>query len=435
LRYTLIRAVLVTVIALSLTAILISGIMHVEGKELVEWERVYGGTEDDWLISVAAYPDGGYVLAGGTESKGAGGEDGWVTKVNSTGYEQWTKTYGGPGPDEFESVAVCPDGGYVLAGEFFSSDSNGSDGWVLKLDSAGNVQWNRLYGGAHVDLFDSVAVCQDGGFLLAGVTDSMGAGSGDGWVVKLDSAGDTQWSRTFGGPDYDHLNSVDVCPDGGYIAAGVTYSSGWRYYNGWVVKLDSAGEQLWNRTFGGGFDDWFYSVVATPDGGCVLAGWSSSQGTGGYDGWVLKLNSTGYEEWLRVLGNAVEEMLWSVVMTHDGGYVVAGWMNIADWEGACEGWVLKLNSTGYEQWSGLLGDWKDDGFYDVALGTDGGYVLAGWTESTGAGGFDGWLVKLTTTRLEAIKTSTVIFVFGVLLPAVTVMVLEFWRYRQKKRFL
>ena len=168
--------------------------------------------------------------------------------------------------------------------------SGGSDGWVVKLDSNGNRQWVKNFGGANYDFFFSVRQTSDGGYILAGCDGSWGKGPADGWAVRLDSNGNREWSRNFGGTHWDDFQSVQQTSDGGYILAGSEVSWGNGDFDGWVVKLDSNGNGEWSRNFGGTDWDEFYSVQETSDGGYILAGFERSWGDGSLDGWVVKLH-------------------------------------------------------------------------------------------------------------------------------------------------
>jgi hypothetical protein len=146
----------------------------------------------------------------------------------------------------------------------------------------------------------------------------------------------------------------------------------------------------------------------------------------------MKINSYGIEQWNRSFGKTNEDMFWYVSPDPNGGYVLAGWINMPDWEGASEGWILKINDEGEEMWSGLLGGLLDDGFYGATTGQDGGYTLAGWSETDSAGGFDGWVVKVTTSRVEALQPSTIIFIFGVIVPISLIVAMQVRLYIPKK---
>ena len=203
--------------------------------------------------------------------------------------EEWDKTFGGTHRDMASSVQQTADGGYILAGLTGSYGAGDYDFWLVKTDSNGNEQWNRTFGGTDDDMARSVQQTADGGYILAGGTESYGAGDYDFWLVKTDSNGNEQWNRTFGGTDDDMARSVQQTADGGYILAGGTESYGAGDYDFWLVKTDSNGNEQWNRTFGGTDDDMARSVQQTADGGYILAGDTCSYGAGGVDFWLIKV--------------------------------------------------------------------------------------------------------------------------------------------------
>ena len=212
---------------------------------------------------------------------------------------EWAKTYGGSGYDVASSIQQTADSGYIVAGSTYSF-SEDSDSWVLKLDSNGNVTWQKTYGGSGGDFASSIQQTTDGGYIVAGSTYSFGASYDyfDFWVLKLDSNGNVTWQKTYGGSGDDVATSIQQTTDGGYIVAGLTDSFGVAGYENddfWVLKLDSNGNITWQKTYGGSDYDYAYSIQQTTDGGYIVAGSTDSFGAGGYDYdfWVLKLDSSG----------------------------------------------------------------------------------------------------------------------------------------------
>ena len=197
---------------------------------------------------------------------------------------QWSKTYGGAGSDGASSVVQTGDGGYALAGETESFDA-----WLVKTDSAGTMLWNKTYGGAAADLASSVMQRYDGGYALAGSTASFGAGYWDFWLVMTDASGNLQWSKTYGGAGSDGASSVVQTGDGGYALAGYTYSFGSGNGDAWLVKTDASGNLQWSKTYGGASGDYASSVVQTGDRGYALAGSTASFGAGSDDFWLVKV--------------------------------------------------------------------------------------------------------------------------------------------------
>jgi hypothetical protein len=214
-------------------------LLKLDASGRVAWQRTIGGKGYDVASSVSSAVDGGYIVAGGTDSYGRGAADAWVLKLDADGNILWQSAYGGDRDDRAASVQPTTDGGYVVAGDTRSFGAGGNDAWVLKLDGSGNVVWQRTYGGAGNEVAWSIAQIAGGGYVLAGSTDSFGAAGGDAWVLRLDASGNVVWQRTYGGASEDRAHSVRPTADGGYIVAGTTYSLGG--VHAWLLKLDADG--------------------------------------------------------------------------------------------------------------------------------------------------------------------------------------------------
>jgi hypothetical protein len=231
--------------------------------------------------------DGGYLLAGRTYSFGAGEDDFWLVKTDANGDSLWSQTYGGFDYEECYSIQQTTDGGYILGGVTRSFGAGDFNFWLVKTDAVGTEEWSRPYGGSNMDFCHSVQQTSDGGFVLAGNTESYGAGGWDYWLVKTNAVGDELWSRTFGGSGYDWCNSVQQRADGGYVLSGNTESYGAGTYDFWLIRTNTDGDSIWSRTFGGSEWDRCQSGLWTTDGVYVLAGETYSFGAGNSDFWML----------------------------------------------------------------------------------------------------------------------------------------------------
>jgi len=365
------------------------------------WGKTFGGASDDYGYSVQRTSDGGYVIAGRTGSSGAGGDDVWLVKTDAIGHEVWDRTYGGAGGDIGYSVERTPDGGYVIAGSTESYGAGDWDVWLIKTDADGNKLWDRTFGGANGDEGYSVQPTSDGGYVVVGRTSSSGAGQDDVWLIKTDADGNRVWDRTFGGEVSDYGNSVRQTSDGGYVIAGTTWTYGVGWDDVWLIKTDAAGNRLWDRTFGGGFYDRGHSVQLTPDGGYIIAGSTQSWGAGDWDVWLIKTDASGYAVWDRTFGGTNADEGHSVQRTSDGGYVIAGhtYSYGAGWGDV---WLIKTDANGNKVWDRTFGGKRYDVGESVQPTSDGKYVIAGYTWSYGAGYGDFWLVKAPAPETTAV---------------------------------
>jgi len=262
------------------------------------WTKTYGGANDDYGRSVRQTSDGGFLITGGTYPFGAGAYDVYLIKADSSGDTLWTKTYGGTDTDIGESVQQTSDGGYIIAGYTHSFGAGENDVYLIKADSSGDTLWTKTYGGADADYGYSVQQTSDGGYIIAGGTISFGAGESDVYLIKADSSGDTLWTKTYGGADADYGYSVQQTSDGGYIIAGGTISFGAGESDVYIIKADSSGDALWTKTYGGTDYDNGHSVQQTSDGGYIIAGRTESFGAGSRDVYLIKTEQeAGIEEY------------------------------------------------------------------------------------------------------------------------------------------
>ncbi len=363
--------------------------------QLHTWATSYGGTDGEGAWTIQQTSDGGYVVAGWTWSFGADDSDFWILKLGADGTVQWEKTYGGNDDEAADLIYQTSDGGYVVTGYTASFGAGSIDVWVLKLDGNGDIQWQKTYGGDDEDEAVGIQQTTDGGYVVAGETRSFGAGAWDVWILKLNEDGTVQWQKTYGGKQSDTTSAdpIQQTPDGGYVVAGRTASFGKGGYDVWVLKLDENGAIQWQKTYGGYDYDEAHSVRQTSDGGYAVAGFTWSFGAGDWDIWILKLDGNGAIQWQKTFGGTESDWTWSVHQTSDGGCVVGGGTESFG-AGGDDVWVLKLDQDGTLQWQKTYGGQDDDSAVSIRQTSDGGYVVAGGTESYGAGDRDFWVLKL-----------------------------------------
>jgi len=310
------------------------------------WTHTYGGINADWGYCVQQTTDGGYIVVGHTESFGAGLSDIYLIKVNSSGDTLWTRTYGGEFTEIGWAVQQTIDGGYIVTGHTSSFGAGVYDVYLIKTDSTGDTLWTRTYGGSGGDAGWFTQQTIDGEYIVVGETESFGAGYRDVYLIKTNSVGDTLWTRTYGGSDYDHGYSVQQNIDGGYIVVGETESFGvGEQPNVYLIKTDSTGDALWARTYGGNAHDWGNHVRNTTNNGYIVIGVTESFDTNSKKVYLIKTDSLGDPLWSRIFGGIGYDEGWSVQQTMDEGYIVAGWTDSYGF-GSEDVMLTKLNALG-----------------------------------------------------------------------------------------
>lgn len=359
-------------------------VWKMDEKGTPEWQKSYGGNGVDLLQSVKLTRDGGFILAGTSSSDKSGDkkenckgkEDFWVIKLDAKGGEIWQRTIGGSGQEKLLSIAQTVDGGYILGGTSSSNksepdekgvedkygkteDSRGSlDYWVVKLDSKGEIKWQRTLGGQYADELKSIEQTNDKGYILGGYSNSPISGDksqdnfglNDFWIVKLDEDGNESWQHTLGGDHDDNLFALSQTQDGGFIVggnsnSGATNTKAQTNKNGtdfWVLKLDKIGTIEWQETYNYGKKDILSSIVENPDGTFLIGGYAQSESNqssvnsvqkttgkkadkeGINDYIALKIKANGEEIWTQTVGSKGDEVLRKLFETRDGGYILAG---------------------------------------------------------------------------------------------------------------
>jgi hypothetical protein len=359
------------------------------------WWRTYGAGFGATCYSVQQTTDGGYVVAGQAVLPGRFQQDVYLIKTNGAGDTLWTRTYGGWWTDVGQSVRQTSDGGYVIAGQSESYGNHSTDVYLLKTDEHGGQLWTRTYGGdgTGLDFGRSGQQTADGGYIVTGGTWSFGAMC-QVYLIRTDSAGDTLWTRTYGGENEDAGCSVQQTSDSGYVIAG--YSDGDVY----LVKTDAQGDTLWTRTYGGHLMEIGYSVQQTSDGGYIVVGELSPNGDDDSDVYLVKTDASGNQTWAEVLGGAGDECGRSVQQTSDGGYVVTGWtrsfgVGTPDYNNV---YLIKTDADGDTLWTRTYGGTEGDWGVSGQQTGDGGYIVAGTTNSFGDDG-NVYLIKTDSLGL------------------------------------
>ena len=346
---------------------------------------------------------------------------------------QWQKSFGGTLIDRAYSIQPTTDGGFIIAGGSTSNDGDvsanhgGYDLWIVKINSGGNLQWQKSFGGSGLESIQSIKQTSDGGFILAATSISNDGdvsgnhGNFDFWIVKLDLNGNLQWQKSLGGTGNDQATCIETTSDGGYIVAGFSTSNNGDVSGNhgsqdfWIVKLSSSGNVQWQKSLGGSGQEGARCIKQTLDG-FIVAGYSYSNNgdvTGNHgsdDGWVVKLNNTGILQWQKTLGGSNSDDCLSIEQTSDGGFVLGGSSksnngDVSGNHGGEDFWVVKLNNIGNLLWQKSLGGSGDDIALRMRQTSDSGFILAGYSNSSDGdvtgnnGGGDYWVVKVNSTGI------------------------------------
>ena len=322
---------------------------------IVEWAKVYGGSKDDYPTGVTIGPNGDIIVVGATESYGAGSYDVWVLRLYPDGRIRWQRTYGGPGDDRAMDVAIDHTGKIVIVGGTTSYGANpgkSSDLWILKLSGTGDVVWSKTYGRTNWDWGDSVAIDDSNNIYVGGVYwlsvsapyNHFGEG-GNGWILKLDSNGDLIWNKILGGVDNEWVSGISLL-DGDVIFVGSTKSFGAGDYDLWVGRLNSSGDLKWVRTYGGtGVDVGTSLAVFNPYCGFLTGYTYSASASGGSKTWIISFSpSTGKADWQKIYGGKDNERAFSLVGSPKGIVILGSTSSFG--KAQTSAWILKLPTSG-----------------------------------------------------------------------------------------
>lgn len=423
---------------------------NVTAQPVIGQQMSVGGSLHDNFTCMVLTSDSGFIAGGSSDSPVSGDKlqpsrgfyDYWIVKFNKFGKAQWNKTIGGNNNDMLASIQQTADGGYILAGTSLSEISGektenprsefGPDIWVVRLNSKGQVQWDKTIGGDQGDAPGVIKQTSDGGYIIGGYSSSgvsgektePSRGGTDFWLIKLKADGSIAWDKTIGGANDDKCLDVIEAVEGDFWATGFSNSgvSGDKkgknkgYYDGWLVKLGWNGAYLLDRTYGGSSFDAINKLVRTRDGGFVFAGYSDSDisgdksenSKGGNDFWLIKANASTVIQFDKTIGGNADDFPQSIEQTWDGGYVVAGSSKSGisgnkteENRGAEDFWVVKFNKKGNLLWDKTIGGNAWDDFVTIKERRPNQFFIGGFSQSPVSGDktvpateADYWLVEL-----------------------------------------
>ncbi|MDC8002099.1 T9SS type A sorting domain-containing protein [Aequorivita todarodis] len=424
---------------ITLLAFLLSTIITQAQDPNILWQRTIGGSGSEFLTSIEKTNDGGMIIGGYSDSNisgeksedSRGGVDYWIIKLNNVNEIEWQKTYGGDQDDRLNEIKQTPDGGYIavgtsasgISGDKTEASQGETDYWILKLNTIGDITWQNTIGGDSYERAQGVSLTNDGGYIIGGSSSSGFSGdrtvglSGfqDGWVVFLDASGNIIHQKAHGANFT--VNKFTKTLDGGYILGGtIPTSNGYCYH---VIKANEFGTQTFQRSYRGDSFDTLTNVTSTSDGGYIVNGFSDSNAAndktedsnGVDDYWILKIHSNGSIEWQNTIGGNNGDACYSVIESAEGGYFITGYSD-SDISGdknepayEADYWVIKLNSVGIIVWQNTIGGSFSERIPKAFQANDGSYFIAGQSESdisldkteNSRGGYDYWIVQHAQT--------------------------------------
>lgn len=314
----------------------------------------------------------------------------------------WRKAFGALSEDDGARVRVAPDGNFIIVGSTGSFGHGSSDAYVLKIDGDGDLLWSTTVGEEQIDRATGLYIAPDGSLLMAGYTNGAGAGGYDGWLVRMNAQGEVQWQQRYGGAGWDFIEDVEPWSDGGWLLAGRTFSEGSGGSDGWALRTNADGEMVWSQTFGGAGEDGLYAGIQTTDGGYALAGFMSGP-DGDTDAVVIKLHADGSPDWQRSIGGDSLDVAYDVIQTNDGGYSVVG--STHSYSPWTEHLHERLNSAGDSLWAHHWGQINDQEAREHIELADGRFAVVGYTKTSGGGKKD-LFVQLADPGGEFIEQHT-----------------------------
>lgn len=432
----------------------------------IKWQKALGGTDEDKGYSECILPDGNIVIAGGTFSNNGNvignhtgfgvSEDFWIAKIDTGGNLIWQRCFGGNSIDIANSIKATLDGGFIVAGSASSMDGDViglhgtlfySDYWIIKLDSMGYLEWQKCYGGSSYDIANDIELTSDSGYIIAGLSESWDGdvsfshspGDGEAWVVKIDHNGNLQWQKSLGGTNWDYGQSIKPLSDGGYAVGiltasndgDITCSHGISDYL--LIKLDASGNIQWSQCYGGSGSDALFSLDITKDNGFILAGYVNSNDgdvsglNGPSDIWVVKTDSLGTIQWSRCYGGSNFEECFAIRTTSDSGAVLTGTSYSGDSSAFCHNglyadlWAIKVDKLGNIEWTNCMGGMMEETGRDIIETNTLEYVVLGYTKSNDGdvsgnhGGTcvsdscpDFWLIKIAALGTNVLESKSIL---------------------------
>jgi len=370
----------------------------------IEWRNTYGGAGHEYGTSICTTPDHEYAITGITSTFGAGSGDVFLLKTSSSGEILWFLTYGGAGRDFGQCVRNLENGGFIIAGYTESFGMGNNDVYIIRTDNVGDTLWTRSFGGPGWDIGCSVVPTEDGGFMIVGTTLSFGSGGADIYIIRTDANGDSLWSSTYGFTGYEKGYSICNTNDGCFAISGYTNSYGSGSADVLLMKIDANGSLLWVKNFGGNDFEEGICTRQLSDAGFIICGRTGSFGAGGDDVFVIRTDENGDSLWANTYGGFLNDEGFSLVETNDGGFIITGRTEssaIGDYDVL----LMKIDSAGNELWNRSIGGMELDWGIGIEITSDSSYIITGATESFGNGGYDMFMLEFSEDQESLITSS------------------------------
>ena len=374
------------------------------------FERTFGSTATEIGTCIQNTLDGNYIICGSANGFSNAYADYYLVKVNSAGTLLWSKNYGGTNHDRAYYVSTCSDGGFIMTGYTLSTSAgNNEDVYLVRTDSNGSLLWSTSVGGSKDDLGWYVLEANDGGFIVSGSSKSFTGGSWDGYLVKVNSAGVLQWTKVMGGSSTDVFNGMSKTTDGGYIITGETMTNSFGSTDMMLVKINSDGDTLWTKQYGKITEDAGNAVTQTADGGYIIVGdMHTYPNSGDHNACLLKTDSDGAMQWVKLYGsNPGTEIAWAVRQTPDNGYVMLA-SSYFYGAGNADMLLIRTDNSGGLKWAKTYGSSGFDDVWYFQKTANEGNMIIGATQSYGSGQADIYLVRTDSLGNTSCDTSSVI---------------------------
>lgn len=367
----------------------------------INWREIYGGDRNEYGNSLQETPDGGIAVTGVTSSLGPGSGDVFLLKTSETGNIQWVQTYGGLERDFGQCIQVLDDGGFIIAGYTESYGAGSEDVYLIRTDSIGDTIWTRTFGGNDWEKGRSVVATDDGGFLAVGTTLSFGAGRSDIYLMRLDENGDSLWTTTYGFEGYEKGYCIRKTNDDGFVISGYTNSYGFGSADVLLLKIDSYGNVLWTNNFGGDDFEEGICVRLSSDYGYIICGRTNSFGPESDDVYVIRTDENGDSLWTMTYGGTIGDEGFSIVETDNGGFIITG-KTESSGAGGYDVLLMKIDENGNVLWNTAYGGDGYDWGMCLEKKSGGGYIVIGTTNSFGQGSFNVFLMDFVEETGEKV---------------------------------